>query len=252
MDGGGAVATVDVGDSNGLRARFGKCEPAHGHGQALRTDERIDLHRVRVMHRHIRRHDTVTTVLVLKCLHVFARLGVGFSVPEKGVAYRGVESGFVGGVHRQGQGDDAVAALLVDKLLGVSARLGVRLVVPCVRVAHGGRNLLLMCLVNIQGHRHYRVAAFHSLQCHRLRTRRTERQPVPFNRQQVFAKGAVLASHSGMQNSHVQVKYAVTTVLVLIIHGIVPRFHIVKAIPHQFIANSGIHGMMLRWKDGQV
>ena len=121
VDGGGAVAAVDVGHGHGLRARFGEGEPPHGHRQVLRADYGIDLHRVRVMHRHVRRHDTVATVLILQRLFIHARRCVGFPIPHKAVANGSVKRCDVRRVDGKRQRHNTVAPLLIGKFLHISS-----------------------------------------------------------------------------------------------------------------------------------
>ena len=50
---------MDIEHGDALRARPCEREPAHGQRKALRTDQRVELHRVRIMHRQVQRHDAV-------------------------------------------------------------------------------------------------------------------------------------------------------------------------------------------------
>ena len=115
VDRGGAIAPVDVGDGDALRARLCECETPHGHRQALRADQRVELHRVRVVDRHVRRHNAVAAVTVLQRLRIHSALRVYFPVPDERPAHDGVESGDARRVYCQGQSDNGVATETVGE-----------------------------------------------------------------------------------------------------------------------------------------
>ena len=136
MHGGGAVAAVDVGDGDGLRARSREREPAHGHRQALRADERIELHGHGILDGKVDGHGTVAAVLVGQRLRIVAAFGVVLPVPEERPADGGVETAGLRGVHGERHRHDGVAARAVGERLRIDPGLRDGLAAPEVGIAH--------------------------------------------------------------------------------------------------------------------